>query len=115
MRDRNNFARSGITPAMFTALLNIQERKCGICGRPLDLGNGYRIHRDHCHKSLEPRGLLCPICNQLEGAIAKTGLTPEDFAARLAEYTRNPPARIAELVVEAPPDGWTRSVQGAHA
>lgn len=34
---------------------------CGICGRPPK--DGRKLHRDHDHRTREPRGLLCYPCN----------------------------------------------------
>jgi RNA polymerase subunit RPABC4/transcription elongation factor Spt4 len=34
---------------------------CGICGAP---PKSKRLNRDHCHRTGEPRGVLCPICNK---------------------------------------------------
>lgn len=35
---------------------------CGICGKKAT--GGRRLHRDHDHKTGEPRGLLCFPCNR---------------------------------------------------
>ncbi|MGZ6587124.1 MAG: endonuclease domain-containing protein [Solirubrobacteraceae bacterium] len=35
---------------------------CGICGCEPTLGR--RLDRDHCHKTGQPRGLLCHRCNR---------------------------------------------------
>lgn len=35
---------------------------CGICGREPSLGR--RLDRDHCHRTGQPRGLLCWSCNR---------------------------------------------------
>lgn len=43
-------------------LLNGGEH-CGICGRGRP-ESGRRLHRDHDHKTGEPRGLLCFPCNR---------------------------------------------------
>lgn len=36
---------------------------CFICLKPR--GEGRRLDRDHCHRSGQPRGLLCHRCNRL--------------------------------------------------
>lgn len=36
--------------------------RCNICGRPP--AEGKRLHRDHDHRTGEPRGLLCHRCNR---------------------------------------------------
>jgi hypothetical protein len=35
---------------------------CGICGAVQKEG-GRRLHRDHCHRTATPRGILCFRCN----------------------------------------------------
>lgn len=35
---------------------------CNICGR--SASSRRRLDRDHCHKTLAPRGLLCARCNR---------------------------------------------------
>jgi hypothetical protein len=37
--------------------------KCNLCGRPRMEGQN-ALHRDHDHKTGEPRGLLCHRCNR---------------------------------------------------
>lgn len=42
-----------------------QEGKCGICSEPISIirGESNSAHLDHDHKTGEPRGLLCRVCN----------------------------------------------------
>jgi hypothetical protein len=57
-------------PAHMTALDVTYERyvelnggeDCGICGATQKEG-GRRLHRDHCHRTATPRGILCFRCN----------------------------------------------------
>lgn len=86
--------KSGITPDLVAALMDVQDGRCAVCG----VAFTFTPHADHCHDTGRPRGLLCSPCNTAEGLIKKTGLTPQGFADRLQRYLDNPPARIAELV-----------------
>lgn len=51
----------GITVETYEEMADIQDRLCAICKQP-----GARTHLDidHCHKTNEIRGLLCPNCNK---------------------------------------------------
>lgn len=51
----------GITAAVYDAMVNEQEGKCAICGRP---PLHYRLSVDHDHERDIVRGLLCPRCNR---------------------------------------------------
>lgn len=46
----------------YDALFLEQDGKCGICGREND--GKRRFDRDHDHKAMTPRGLLCRSCNR---------------------------------------------------
>lgn len=82
----------GFAPGMVDALLRLQNGKCAICFRAFD-GGAMRPQADHCHDQKHPRGLLCRHCNQAEGVIKRTGVSPADFGTRLARYLAAPPAR----------------------
>lgn len=59
---RDNLKRSyGITFEDYDVLLKKQKGGCAICGIPPGKRN---LSIDHCHKSLEIRGLLCHRCNR---------------------------------------------------
>lgn len=92
-RNRERF--TGVTPALFDALMDHQNAACAICRRPFT--EALAPCADHCHAREEPRGLLCRACNRAEGFIRGVGLTPEEFVARLRAYLESPPA-IAVLV-----------------
>ena len=54
----------------FDALMSAQDGKCAICGTSKGFsggGDGRRLAIDHCHKTLEVRGLLCGNCNRMLG------------------------------------------------
>jgi hypothetical protein len=57
----------GITLEEFKALLEKQQNKCALCGRPLDLSSPRRPIVDHDHKTEKVRGILHNRCNVLIG------------------------------------------------
>lgn len=85
--------RKGFKVGMVDKLMALQNSRCAICQNILDPANPRRIHADHCHDTMAPRGLLCMYCNQAEGQIKAVGLTPHEYAERLAAYLANPPAK----------------------
>jgi hypothetical protein len=57
----------GMTHQEYDAMLDTQGGRCGICGVS-EPGGRYDIwFVDHCHNSLEVRGLLCHSCNSMIG------------------------------------------------
>lgn len=86
-------------PEVFAAVLAMQEGRCAICRMEFGTTAATSPRADHCHSTKKARGALCHRCNVTEGLIAKIGLTPTEFAARLEEYLTNPPAQqIQDLV-----------------
>jgi hypothetical protein len=79
----------GMTPEMFAALVVLQGGVCAICKRPLE-GN---TCIDHDHATNENRGLLCRVCNTIEGFIRGRGMTPEEYAKNLSVYLADPPVQ----------------------
>lgn len=66
---------TGHTPEYFTAKLEEQGGKCGLCPRVLD-PKARTTHADHCHTTGKPRGVLCNRCNVSLGYAEKQ---PEFF------------------------------------
>lgn len=69
-RRRSRKHRLGLTHAEYEELLAEQDGKCAICGKPESkVLNGRVTHLavDHCHRTLQRRGLLCHRCNVLLG------------------------------------------------
>lgn len=88
---------SGVSTALFQALWDAQGGKCAVCTRDLILGA--KTHADHCHDEKKPRGLLCSVCNTVEGLIKSIGLSPDEFGQRLVAYLKNPPAaNVCDLI-----------------
>lgn len=53
----------------YDALFEAQEGKCAICEKEWKPTNwkgapSRKMHRDHDHKTMQPRGLLCQACNR---------------------------------------------------
>src|SRR5688572_30700324 len=72
MNEGTSRRRTGIDRAMAEKFIALQDGKCAVCRRPLaDL----IAHRDHCHDTGRPRGVLCGPCNRAEGIIRSTGLS----------------------------------------
>jgi hypothetical protein len=88
--DRQRQRRTGLGNAEITALIAIQNNQCGVCG--FTFADMKDVRADHCHDAKHPRGLLCHACNIMEGMIRRTGISPEEFGARLSHYLEHPPA-----------------------
>lgn len=86
--------KTGVGRVLFANLLAYQGGRCAVCQCPID----HTASADHCHDSGKPRGLLCRYCNVAEGFIRKIGIPPADFAQRLENYLREPPASVMDLV-----------------
>ena len=61
VRNRDYMRRYGITLDEYQERLEAQDHKCCICNTET------KLVVDHCHNSLEVRGLLCQQCNTLLG------------------------------------------------
>lgn len=56
-------AKYGLTEEDYARMLETQNDRCAICGKPqIDSKDG-RFHVDHDHKTGRVRGLLCDRCN----------------------------------------------------
>lgn len=87
----------GATAKQVADLMRLQDGKCGICRRSFDaLRKPGAKHGPHCfdhnHQTGAHRGLLCRMCNTLEGFIKKLNLTPIEYAEQMRAYLDNPPA-----------------------
>lgn len=51
----------GITTEDYNRILEEQNGKCAVCGKP---PKTTRLAVDHCHKTGKIRGLLCSYCNR---------------------------------------------------
>ena len=67
MLDNNRYKRLyGITIEQYDKMLKHQDYKCKICKKDERARQSNKIKKlavDHCHKTLEVRGLLCHSCN----------------------------------------------------
>lgn len=75
----------GISKEQFLELVEKQGYKCASCGHDAT-GMEHTLCIDHCHDTLEVRGLLCDGCNTAAGWLEDD---PEK-ADRLAAYLRRP-------------------------
>ena len=65
VRKRQQLSSYGLTLSCFNYLLEKQGGGCAICGKTSGWkANGGNLVVDHCHKSKNVRGLLCPSCNR---------------------------------------------------
>lgn len=88
--------RYGLTPADVTAMIQMQEGRCGICSREM----GTRPHIDHDHLTGRVRGILCPRCNLALGFIEALGVE------QLREYLCRP-SNVPQLTSRLKQPGWS--------
>lgn len=74
----------GISREEFEALVESQNSACASCGDDAT-GSEHSLQVDHCHNTLEIRGLLCSGCNTAAGWLDDD---PEK-AEKLARYLRS--------------------------
>ena len=66
-----------LTEEEYKVIYNKQDKKCALCNKELKLrtmNTKPTIQVDHCHKTLEVRGLLCMNCNVSLGWYEKRSL-----------------------------------------
>jgi hypothetical protein len=63
-RKAQHLKKHGITLEEFRKLMEQQEGKCAICGYADLADKRFFPVVDHCHKTMQIRGLLCMNCNQ---------------------------------------------------
>lgn len=91
----------GLTPEQYAALLADCGNLCHICG---ENRTTQRLAVDHCHDSLEVRGLICKRCNSAIGLADESA----DRLARMIEYLNDPPARkVLAGAVKRCPERWS--------
>lgn len=78
------FRKSGFTPELFAALLEVQAGLCAVCCEPMVPGKG--THADHCHTNKEPRALLCSNCNLMLGHARDAAVVLDAGAAYLRAH-----------------------------
>lgn len=87
----------GVSRGFYQLLLEAQDGRCAICRKAT--GRARRLAVDHCHKTGDPRGLLCYHCNRVVGL---WGDDPEVFR-RAARYLVDPPAAALLLAEDVDP------------
>lgn len=71
-RDHQLKRHYGMSVEQFEELLAKQGHKCAVCERDNskdDAVGKRRWHVDHCHKTKNVRGVLCPACNMALGLL----------------------------------------------
>lgn len=63
-RERRLKRKFGISQTEYDLILDSQDGKCAICGKPLYDKLNKRLSVDHNHDTGKVRGLLCSACNQ---------------------------------------------------
>lgn len=84
---RNLQKAYGITQEQYENLLASQGGGCAICGTTRADG-GKRLPVDHCHDSMDVRGILCEECNTLLGRIE----SQPGWIDKTKAYLADPPA-----------------------
>lgn len=81
---RVKYAKYGLTPESYDAMVSKQGGVCAICMEPeqrVNNGTLQELTIDHCHKTGEVRGLLCRKCNVALGGF---GDSEEGLLAAIA-------------------------------
>jgi ribosomal protein S27AE len=81
---KNKKSLYGITKEQFLELVKKQNSKCASCGDSA-VGSEHTLCVDHCHNTLEIRGLICSGCNTAAGWLDDD---PEK-AEKLARYLKS--------------------------
>lgn len=92
----------GVPESEVEILMIIQGGRCGICNRMFSEirkdGSKQVVQCvDHCHDTGLFRGLLCRVCNTMEGFIRRQGMTPTEYFQRMQAYLDEPPAQQERL------------------
>ena len=69
---RKRLRSYGLTLAAFQHLVDLQEGKCALCGKPFSKRGGMDASVDHCHATGKVRGLLHRTCNASIGGLGDT-------------------------------------------
>lgn len=85
VRDKQLYARYGITEAEYQTMLKEQDNVCYICKKPEKSGNVTNLSVDHCHITGAVRRLLCRRCN---GGLGSFDDSPE-LLRKAAYYLEN--------------------------
>lgn len=98
---RDIWTKFGLEETVCRELLERQEGRCAICGRPPGAGakpgTGKRLCVDHCHETKKVRGLLCDSCNL---GLGKFQDSP-DLLRKAALYLENSLANGTDVLPDA--------------
>ena len=84
-RANNLRDNQGITQKQYDDMHEAQNGCCKICGTNKSTGRGKKLEVDHCHRSLQIRGLLCHRCNTGLGYFKDDPAILQSAIAYLAE------------------------------
>jgi hypothetical protein len=91
-RIKNTF---GLTPDDLARMLDEQDHRCAICGWEDPGGPKRRLYIDHCHRTGQVRGLLCPPCNSFLGRLDDDPAKIHGAATYLERWITGPQASAA--------------------
>lgn len=86
-RERHLRQRYGMSLEDYDRMYSLQDGRCAICGRSLDL-----LCVDHNHQTGEVRGLLCKVCNQWLGLV-------DDDPKKAIKAARYMGTKLLELLI----------------
>jgi hypothetical protein len=89
IKNRNNILRwkYGINQESYDSLLAYQNGGCAVCGTTVCPSRG-TLSVDHCHSTMNVRGLLCSKCNKAIGLFNDN----PSLLHKAASYLKSPPA-----------------------
>lgn len=88
-RKQNLLKLYNLTEDDYNNLLEAQQFRCKICGKPWTFGT---LHVDHDHKTGKVRGLLCGLCNSMLGFADDN----PDILLKALQYIRTSKAKRRE-------------------
>lgn len=76
---------TGFSVALWELTLMLQQFQCAICLVKLNPSSRF-AHADHCHRTKQPRGILCSKCNTAIGLLQEN----QTIIQRAAQYLEQP-------------------------
>lgn len=82
--------RYGVNRQEFETIMQIQDFKCALCNKLLNLKRPKAVHIGHCHDTGAIRGILCSACNLALGRFSDS----IDKLQRAIDYLRKKPVLV---------------------